>query len=1075
MLTVSQTVVDSLNKSISMPSTVGCWLEYNMNDLIDGVSISNTGGDTTNAAGNALPFQKLFPIKTIIDPRRPKFAGIKYYIFNASVPEYMTDYAVSKELSYRLYYPGEKTQYKYWVSKRASGTSLSGCQLVLSYPEAKTASANKITIKFETSHCKPGSWTVKLTSIAGVETIIATNAVVPDNGVVDLYYDGAAWSTTEFSTPSSAIDIKMVKVDVTSVSVANEYIGVIEVSPKLVVDITDRIVGFTVTKQSSNGSQGITPVGDVTANSLSIDLNCYDMTAVQYDKTFAFDKSKINLYKNIIIRPFTTINGSTKIPYGVFYAWEFTVGEFGETNITALDGAISLQQILAPDILISNSPSQAIIRRLLDGVGFTNYKFNTTDSDTSSITPYYFYTDSTKTVWDHIQDLCRDTQMIAVFDEYDVLQFYTREYLFQNKATSFKFRYNTIGENLSNIISFSKSTVPSAKAVKIRYTPQYTASSQNSADFPYQSPLISLGAAALTGTLLSTTGEGGVINTEPVGVTEKLTDHTFYNKAGYLVINKEIIEYDAIKYTYKNVNTNALEEKWITSDSDITKYTGIAAPNSFTATGQFRIKKRNAFGTLPAPVTHDISLDTIKSNYTTYVYDSATKSSSLANNLISLESTDSSAGYVPRSMLTVNSNSTTTPSTKYTIASTNAKVTRSGYNNFVVGTSFFFPAAKNSDGSYTSNQISTGGIAFCLNSDSTEGYILSIGTVQSTSNKDLKQRVVKMLKIKNGVMTVLQDTQSDADQFQNIVGGQLYKVDVKVSKATNQGATFAAFKIIIDNTEINAIDNSPLAFTDRAGLVSNIGVCRYDYLYSSPITDDEFVTTDTHNIYSGFLGSSAFLVKQFGDFALSKTSVTEDIGYIEEFGPVARELLKVSTRFERPSIPRYPVITMNPYATLIGSSIDSFGMEAYVLNNSGTYIKLDDGNSKHFNVVGDSIIQADQWEYLDPTLTNIDKQEQVAFDSVWIQKESEAKALSDWMKNIWSKQQQVIQIEVFANPLIQIGDTIEISYPNNGLYSTEDTSVPSGYTALKYIVLDIEQTWQDGPATKITARSIYVN
>ena len=59
---------------------------------------------------------------------------------------------------------------------------------------------------------------------------------------------------------------------------------------------------------------------------------------------------------------------------------------------------------------------------------------------------------------------------------------------------------------------------------------------------------------------------------------------------------------------------------------------------------------------------------------------------------------------------------------------------------------------------------------------------------------------------------------------------------------------------------------------------------------------------------------------------------------------------------------------------------------------------------------------------------------------------------------------------VFPNPIIEIGDIVEISYPNNLVYSSED----AGKTAGKYIILDVEQGYSQSPSTRITCRSIYV-
>jgi len=446
---------------------------------------------------------------------------------------------------------------------------------------------------------------------------------------------------------------------------------------------------------------------------------------------------------------------------------------------------------------------------------------------------------------------------------------------------------------------------------------------------------------------------------------------------------------------------------------------------------------------LTAPATHEVNLSAIKSRWTTYVYDKDAKTSTLNNNLITLESTDSQGLKTPRSMLTVNSLITATPTstspTKYTISSTTAKTIRSGYSNFVAATSMYFPIAKNSDGTASGNQICVGGIAVCLNEDHTSGYIVHVEPVQSAVARDLKERCVKIIKVVNGVATTLPDSQTDSNQFQNITGGKMYNIQLKVNQTTNGTETYKTFKLMIDNTE----------------------------------------TKEVYNPYKSYLGQNSFLVKQFSSFILSKGSVTEEIGYMEEFGPVAREIIKLSARItsgdNAPAIPRYPVITMNPFATIVGSNIDAFTMEAFVINNSGTYTMLSDGETKFFKVIGDSIVKSDSFEYIDPNLTDKEKQEQFAFDSNWIQKESEANALSEWMKTQWSRQQTIIEMSVFFNPLLQIGDIVEISYPKSELYSSEDSSVPAGYSVGKYVVLDMNHDWVDGPSTKILCRSIYVS
>ena len=131
----------------------------------------------------------------------------------------------------------------------------------------------------------------------------------------------------------------------------------------------------------------------------------------------------------------------------------WSIEEFGNVSVTALDGARILQQLIAPSIVCKDYTTIAIVRTLLDNLGFSNYNFNTTSSDTSIFSPRYWWTDDGGSVWDSIQRLCRDSQMVAVFDESNVLQFYTREYLFSTVGkTPLEFRYAANGSSLPNIL-----------------------------------------------------------------------------------------------------------------------------------------------------------------------------------------------------------------------------------------------------------------------------------------------------------------------------------------------------------------------------------------------------------------------------------------------------------------------------------------------------------------------------------------------------------------------------------------------------------------------------------------------
>jgi len=79
------------------------------------------------------------------------------------------------------------------------------------------------------------------------------------------------------------------------------------------------------------------------------------------------------------------------------------------------------------------------------------------------------------------------------------------------------------------------------------------------------------------------------------------------------------------------------------------------------------------------------------------------------------------------------------------------------------------------------------------------------------------------------------------------------------------------------------------------------------------------------------------------------------------------------------------------------------------------------------------------------------------------------------MTNQWSKQQKVLTLQTFINPLLQVGDVIQVSYPENKIYSTEDVGIPTGYSASKFVILSLDNTYDSAspPTTSIVCRSIY--
>ena len=624
----------------TIKTQVGATIEYNMNSLIDNITVTSTITDTnyTNkivgwTTGKPNPFKKLFPIDSVVKPFRPLNPGVNYYILPATgtaLNLYSPKRVIYPTDKPRVYYPGVTTSYKYWVTPDDSNVNLS--VNYVNSVSTKPALANKIVILFEKFHVLPSSYTVVITK-SDNSTMTFISSTAPTNGNATLYYNGTSWSTTVWAEPISYVaPIAIKSITLTGVNPGG-VVGVIEISARWVKDISSDIVSLDIQKESSSSNTDILPVGNVTANSLSLVLSKYNETALQiesYNRASAtFYSSKIYMTKNAEIKPHFKVyhtNGSItsgsdkydKIEQGSYYADSWSITEYGDTTISALDGSKYLMETLCPDLLLEAYPVTAILRSLLDSIGFTNYNFNvvTTDgkvTDSSIPITNYWWTSPENTVWQAIQDLCRDIQMNAIFDENNILQFYSRDYMYNRTTADWNFYYDTEGSALPNIIDFSKEEIASANQVKVLWSTPITSNYSGSSGKLWNSPTTYLAAGGLKSPI---TAESTAANTNLVLDITSPDSYgsiqTLFNFNGYLLIDSEIIEYDAIQYQYvpKESTTNVPTAVWIENESDINKYKYLSKPgfedtkkpetSYFKPTGAYRVKTRGALGTKPA-------------------------------------------------------------------------------------------------------------------------------------------------------------------------------------------------------------------------------------------------------------------------------------------------------------------------------------------------------------------------------------------------------------------------------------------------------------------------------------------
>jgi hypothetical protein len=110
---------------------------------------------------------------------------------------------------------------------------------------------------------------------------------------------------------------------------------------------------------------------------------------------------------------------------------------------------------------------------------------------------------------------------------------------------------------------------------------------------------------------------------------------------------------------------------------------------------------------------------------------------------------------------------------------------------------------------------------------------------------------------------------------------------------------------------------------------------------------------------------------------------------------------------------------------------------------------------------GDTIAPSGTLEYNSDILSDYINQEPVVFESSWLQNLSDVEALGQWIKNNIVNKGKLINLSIFGNPFIAVGDIISVKYSYQGLDGTQ-----------RFIVTNVSHSFNDGLDTEITCRSL---
>lgn len=397
----------------------------------------------------------------------------------------------------------------------------------------------------------------------------------------------------------------------------------IEMSPRLVADITERVESLSLTKSASDLGNAGMPVGQLLASVGSLAIFDYDQTFNENSDTSVVARYLDQVIKFLIYEQITDSSGNSyMIPIKTMYSSERPKisGDSRSVTVTLRDLMFLFETTIAPELLLVDVSLSVAISTMLDFVGFTNYKFLRTATEQELVIPYFFVAPD-QSVLQVLQDLAISSQSAMFFDEENNFVIMSKNYIMpttNDRDTDILLSGTTEPGKYSNIEQISARDGRVFNDGQITYKDRYIQRSYGSIKqammqdrdktWIYKPVLLweasgslntksqngeltnssaySLSAIPLNSPLSSTipSVENGQVVNNIIDFGEGSYFLSRYD--GYFFANGEIIHYDAVEYSIPDTVGNV----WITSPQEYSDYfQNVKFGKSIFPTGRVRI------------------------------------------------------------------------------------------------------------------------------------------------------------------------------------------------------------------------------------------------------------------------------------------------------------------------------------------------------------------------------------------------------------------------------------------------------------------------------------------------------
>jgi hypothetical protein len=511
--------------------------------------------------------------------------------------------------------PSDMSPYKYFVSDNDSRS--------ITAIYEKDLLSNKLVLKFNTIMTSP---TINI-SINGVpisvdsltDITLLPSSGTKNTGQLTIYWTGTSWTKTPWSvTPkfnsagalSISTNIRKITVSQKSKTIKTEFasytgasdiqtnIGsdlermhLVEVSPRLEIDLTDFVQDVSINKSLDSGNT-LLPISSINTNDARIVLSgipgmsgssLVPIFSSQSDNSLTILsnllRKNIKFYINFNLVNYTSIGTAPQspgvyIPGGVFYSDSWDENDIQDVNIQCYDISRYLQSTPVPDYVGNLKNVFDIITNILDLAGFTDYDYdslyNICNDKTASLDLAYYYCNSKdSTILDALNKIFVAYQIGAYIDEYGIMRFLSLAKILDPSNPSVL----QISDSHIDQGGFSISNNAKPGKISLRYqTPKVKQSPslqnatdpsiKNSPSFIYttsndvvwqQQTIDSVGFNYLNADMSETDNYFQINNNDLLDIF-----HTFnLDNNGYAVIENEVVSFVYKEYTISNISNLA--------------------------------------------------------------------------------------------------------------------------------------------------------------------------------------------------------------------------------------------------------------------------------------------------------------------------------------------------------------------------------------------------------------------------------------------------------------------------------------------------------------------------------------